>query len=342
MFSDGAYLAMLFSRGVATGLWHYTAEGMWYYEGYGNPLWTDTKKFNINTRADHALIATYFHSGVHAWIPYSMIGALLAILHCCRGFPPSMRRTLYPITGEMCYGIAGDLYSVFGICTSFGLGALQINQRLMCLDHDTYRRVDYIPDGNTGITFCKEVQIVIILGITILATMRVVAGLKSGIAVLAQIAFGTSVLILGSMILLNDTWYILNADTSVFGYYLQYLPKISVSLVMALDTVWNNNDYTELGRYLTQCFRAGPCYRYQCNDLAISATEKGQQWKKAPQLFVHMQDSSLQLDAINYNTAISTCEKGEQWEKDSAPLGPHARLEIAAGCHYLQCRSQCL
>ena len=205
---------------------------MWYYKGYGNSRWTSSKMFYINTRAEHALMATYFHWGIHAWLPHSMIGALLAILHYHRGSPLSMRWTLYPITEEMCYGIVGDLCSVFGVCTSLGLGALQFYQTLVLLDCDTYRGVDYIPDGNTGITFCKEVQIVIILRVTILATMSAVAGLKSGIAVLAQIAFGMSVLILGSMILLDDTRYIQNANTSAFGYYLQYLPKISVNTVL--------------------------------------------------------------------------------------------------------------
>lgn len=44
---------------------------------------------------------------------------------------------------------------------------------------------------------------------------------------LAQVAFALSLLILGSVYLLDNTWYILNANTSALGYYLWYLPKIS-------------------------------------------------------------------------------------------------------------------
>merc|ERR1719160_1935778 len=82
-FSDATYFAMLFSCGVATGLWYFTAEGMWHYEGYGSPTWTDKYMWNQNTRAEHALMVTYFHWGLHGWIPYVVIGTLLA-LFCYR------------------------------------------------------------------------------------------------------------------------------------------------------------------------------------------------------------------------------------------------------------------
>jgi len=233
-FSDGTWFAMLFSCGVATGLWYYTAEGMWHYEGYNTARWMDTDMFNMNTRAEHALMATYFHWGLHGWIPYCCIGALVGILHYRRGYPLSMRWTLYPLIGEMCYGIVGDfveilsiLCTIFGVCTSLGLGAMQINKGLVRLDRGTYRGVDDVPDGNTGIEFCKEAQIAVIAGVTVLATGSVVLGLKRGIAVLAQVAFALSLFILGCVYLLDNTWYVLNANTSALGYYLWYLPKIS-------------------------------------------------------------------------------------------------------------------
>merc|ERR1712032_974635 len=103
-------------------------------------------------------MVTFFHWGVHGWIPYVVVGALIAILSYRRGFPMSMRFTLYPLIGEMCYGFLGDmvevlsiLCTVFGVCTSLGLGAMQINKGLVRLDHDTYRGRDYIPEGRLGI-----------------------------------------------------------------------------------------------------------------------------------------------------------------------------------------------
>mmetsp|Transcript_119171 Transcript_119171/g.299677 ORF Transcript_119171/g.299677 Transcript_119171/m.299677 type:complete len:777 (+) Transcript_119171:95-2425(+) len=244
-FSDGAYFAMLFSCGVATGLWYFSAEAMWHYEGYGTPRWMDEKMFNMNTRAEHAVMVTFFHWGLHGWIPYTVVGALIAILSYRRGFPMSMRFTMYPLIGEMVYGILGDmieilsiLCTIFGVCTSLGLGAMQINKGMVRLDRGTYLGKDYIGctgsegpgdacEGNTGMSEDKGVQICIIIGITLLATASVVMGLKKGIQVLSFVAFGLSVFILISILFMDHTWYILNVLTSSFGYYLWYLPKIS-------------------------------------------------------------------------------------------------------------------
>lgn len=241
-FSNAAYFAMLFSCGVATGLWYFSAEAMWHYEGYGTPRWMDTQMFNMNTRAEHAVMVTFFHWGLHGWIPYTVVGALLAILTYRRGFPMSMRFTLYPLIGEMAYGFLGDmievlsiLCTVFGVCTSLGLGAMQINKGLVRLDRGTYLGKDYngcigdeqICEGNIGLEENTMVQIIIIIVITLLATASVVAGLKRGIQVLSLIAFGLSLFILLSILFMDETWYIMNVLTSAFGYYLWYLPKIS-------------------------------------------------------------------------------------------------------------------
>jgi choline-glycine betaine transporter len=233
-FSDLTWFAMIFSCGVATGMWYYTAEGMWHYEGYGSPRWMDMQMFNMNTRAEHALMITYFHYGLHGWIPYVTIGALIAVGTYRRGWPMSMRWTLYPLIGEMCYGIVGDcveilsiLCTVFGVCTSLGLGAMQINKGLLRLDKQTYRGVHAKPDGIIGIEEDQSTQTWIILAVTILATGSVILGLKRGIKMLANVAFGMSFFVLLSVLFLDDPWYILNANTSAFGYLIWYLPKVS-------------------------------------------------------------------------------------------------------------------
>merc|ERR1712178_83460 len=181
-----------------------------------------------------AMTITHFHWGLHGWIPYCNIGAIAALLHYRRNFPLSMRWTLYPLIGDMCYGILGDcveilsiLCTIFGVCTSLGLGAMQINKGLVRLDRDTYRGQDFIPDGNLGMEEKRTVQVAIIAVITFLATMSLVLGLKRGIKWLANIAFALSFFILISVVFLDETWYIFNANTSAIGYYLWYLPKIS-------------------------------------------------------------------------------------------------------------------
>ena len=45
-FSGATFFAMVFSRGMATGLWLYTAEAMWHYEGMSSPQWMDEQMVN--------------------------------------------------------------------------------------------------------------------------------------------------------------------------------------------------------------------------------------------------------------------------------------------------------
>lgn len=241
-FNDVTYFAMIFACGMATGLWFFTAEAMWHYEGYDNPRWMDEQMMNQNTRAEHSLVVTFFHWGIHGWIAFVVIAAQIAMMSYRRGFPMCVRFTLYPIFGEMVYGLLGDcvevlsiLCTVFGVCTSLGLGAMQINKGLVRLDRGTHRGQDYFGcepgqitcKGNTGMEVGTGSQIVIVVCLTSLATISVVLGLKRGLKVLSQAAFFSGTWILLCILFMDETWYILNALTSAIGYYMWYLPKLS-------------------------------------------------------------------------------------------------------------------
>lgn len=139
-FGDMTWFSMLFAAGVATGLWYYSvAEPMWHYKGWGGARWTvgDAITGNENEDAIFALVVTYFHWGLHGWIPYTTIGSVLALLTYRRGFPMTIRYAFWPLIGEKVYGWIGDvidvlsiLTTIMGVCTSLGLGAMQINYGL--------------------------------------------------------------------------------------------------------------------------------------------------------------------------------------------------------------------
>mmetsp|Transcript_66929 Transcript_66929/g.145428 ORF Transcript_66929/g.145428 Transcript_66929/m.145428 type:complete len:762 (+) Transcript_66929:95-2380(+) len=241
-FSDLTYFAMLFSCGIATGLWYYSAESMWHYEGYGTPRWTDKYMWNDNTRAEQAIMQTWFHWGLHGWIAYVLVGILIGFMTYRRGFPMSMRFTLYPIIGELVYGPLGDvievlsiLCTVFGICTDLGLGAVQINKAFVRLDKGTYQgRSIFGCDesganctGRLGLEVNQTTECILIVIITACAICSVVMGLKKGIAFLSQLAVVLSIFIVLSILFLDETWFILNTLTSALGYYIWMLPKIS-------------------------------------------------------------------------------------------------------------------
>ncbi|KAH8045763.1 BCCT, betaine/carnitine/choline family transporter [Aureococcus anophagefferens] len=176
-FSRVQWFAMLYCCGVAVGLFYYgVAEPMWHFHGggrrpaarrrsrrrrehdetsrpsrsvgWGGARWMDAD-MNDNEKANHALMVTYFHWGFHGWVPYVVIGALMSIMSYRRGLPLTMRSCFYPLWGKAIEGWRGDVVDVlsivctlFGVCTSLGLGVRQLNKGLVRLDRGTYAGED--------------------------------------------------------------------------------------------------------------------------------------------------------------------------------------------------------
>merc|ERR1719443_662781 len=223
-----------------------------------NDDWTlRSGHMNDADRANYALMQAYFHWGIHGWIPYVLIGSLMGLLSYRRGLPMTMRTCFYPLWGKQIEGWRGDVVDVlsimctlFGVCTSLGLGVRQLNRGLIRLDRGTFMGVDYYGSeytsdaddrmrktacgnadlcrrGKTEIDFNVKTQCWIVAFVTLLATCSVAVGLKRGIAVLSYVAFAMGMLLVTSVLFMDDTMYILDATTTSFGYYLWYLPKIA-------------------------------------------------------------------------------------------------------------------
>jgi len=257
-YTFATWFSMLFSAGVAIGLFYYSvAEPVWHYKGWGGARWVHGVKGygNDNEDATHALVVSWYHWGVHGWIPYTTMGAVLAIMTYRRGFPMTIRYVFWPLIGERCYGWMGDcvdilsiMTTIFGVCTSLGLGAMQINQGMQRLNHGFYRGTNYaIPNeekystpscGGTGqvcgegkesygVQVNVETQIVIIIIITVLATASVVSGLNRGIVNLSRVNFALGMSLLLMVLFLGETYFCLDSIVQAFGYYLWYILKIS-------------------------------------------------------------------------------------------------------------------
>ena len=134
------------------------------------------------------------------------------------GLPMTIRSTFYPILGDYCWGWMGDLIdaislvmTVAGVCTSLGLGAIQMVaglQRLGWVDPD---REDL-----------QMVYVALICIITLCATASVVSGLAVGIKILANIAFGLGCFILFLCFAMEKSRYILDLLFQTTGVYLQW------------------------------------------------------------------------------------------------------------------------
>jgi len=276
-FSKLQWFGMMYTCGVAVGLFFYgVSEPISYYnsdrrvpvdrrldahpgvaDGATDDWSIRSANMNDSERANYALMVSYFHWGIHGWIPYVLIGALVALLSYRRGLPMTMRTCFYPLWGKGIEGWRCDVVDVlsimctlFGVCTSLGLGVRQLNTGLVRMDRGTYMGKDYYGDlwqetdarrsaacdgrevgecrnGKIGIEYNVKTQCWIVFFVTLMATCSVALGLKRGIAVLSYIAFGMGMLLVTSVLFMDDTMYILDATTTSFGYYLWYLPKIA-------------------------------------------------------------------------------------------------------------------
>mmetsp|Transcript_31451 Transcript_31451/g.93412 ORF Transcript_31451/g.93412 Transcript_31451/m.93412 type:complete len:897 (-) Transcript_31451:24-2714(-) len=257
-YSLATWFSMLFSAGVAVGLFYYSvAEPLWHYKGWGGARWTAGVKGYGNNNEDsiHAIMITYFHWGLHGWIPYTTMGAVLGLMTYRRGFPMTIRYCFWPLIGEKCYGWMGDaidilsiMTTIFGVCTSLGLGAMQLNAGLQRINHGFYQGVNYaIPNedkyatptcggaGNVcaagmeayGIQTNVPTQIIIIFFITCIATCSVITGLNRGIVNLSRVTFSIGMFLLLTVLFLGETYFALDVTVQSFGYYIWYLVKIS-------------------------------------------------------------------------------------------------------------------
>ncbi|KAJ7373553.1 hypothetical protein OS493_011155 [Desmophyllum pertusum] len=218
-FNDATYFTMLFAAGIGIGLFYFgVAEPIWHLEPghYGNRYYA---RYSDNQRAQDAMNVTFFHWGIHGWIVYVLVGLLLGFLSYRKGLPMTMRSCFYPLLGDRIYGWMGDFIDIlsivcnmFGVCTSLGLGVIQLNAG--------FKRL------NRNIEFSTTNQIITIWGVTVLATGSVISGLKLGIRRLSEICFSIGMVLMLIVLFYDDTWYLLNLYVQSIGYYLQYVVQI--------------------------------------------------------------------------------------------------------------------
>ena len=131
----------------------------------------------------------------------------------------TVRSCFYPLIGDKIYGWMGDavdIFSVvctmFGVCTSLGVGVMQMN--------GGFKRL------NPSIDYSVKNQIIIIWAVTACATASVVSGLKIGIRRLSEICFSLGMFIMMIGIFADNTWHALNVYVQSIGYYIQWIIQI--------------------------------------------------------------------------------------------------------------------
>ncbi|WP_418282399.1 BCCT family transporter [Halorubrum sp. DTA98] len=214
-FSDVSWIAMLFSAGMGIGLMFFgVAEPVWHF--FDPHLGAEG---GTEGAGEVAMAVSLFHWGFHPWAIYALVALGLAFFSYNRGLPLTFRSVFYPVLGDRIYGWPGhviDIFTVFatlfGLVTSLGLGALQINAGLTFLGES----VGVFPTVPNSVW----VAVGIIGVVTLLATISVYLGLDKGIRRLSNLNLTLMMVLLGSVFLLGPTLFILGVLPQGVGAYL--------------------------------------------------------------------------------------------------------------------------
>jgi glycine betaine transporter len=215
-YSTFSWFAMLFSAGMGIGLVFYgVAEPISHY--YQPPV-GDGKTAEA---ARLSMQYTSFHWGLHPWGIYALIALALAYFKFRKEAPGTISATFYPLLGERgVNGWVGKLIdviavfaTVFGVATSLGLGAVQIDGGLHYLNNN-------IPNG-------VGTQFIIIVVVTCLFMLSAVSGIGRGIKWLSNANVAVAIILMLFVLVVGPTGFIMKNFTSTLGNYLQNLPKMS-------------------------------------------------------------------------------------------------------------------
>lgn len=223
------WLAMLFAAGMGIGLLFWgVGEPMTHFassvaEDAGTPgSWAPLGGMpgDVEAAARLGLAATLYHWGLQAWAIYAVVGLALALFAFNKGLPLAIRSAFHPIFGDAVWGWVGHvidtlavLATLFGLATSLGLGAEQINAGLFYL---------------YGVPVSDTAKIVLIAAITAVALVSVLRGLDGGVKVASEINMWLAFALLIAIFILGPTLGLIARVADSVVAYFQYLPALSM------------------------------------------------------------------------------------------------------------------
>ncbi|MDD7910915.1 BCCT family transporter [Pseudovibrio exalbescens] len=216
-YSYGSWFSMLFSAGMGIGL---------VFFGVGEPVMhflapPDVSPETIEA-AREALKITMFHWGLHAWAIYAVVALSLAYFTYRHQLPLLPRSALYPLIGERIYGPIGHAVDTFavigtliGVATSLGYGSMQVNAGLNYL---------------FGVPVSTNIQILLIVVISLMATASVFSGLDRGVKKLSELNLMLAFSLLVLILIVGPTVTLLQTLVQNAGSYLSDLVNKTFNL----------------------------------------------------------------------------------------------------------------
>jgi len=226
-FSFQSWLAMIFSGGMGVGLVFWgVAEPMMHFNapprGTGLPRTAEA--------AQTGMLFAFFHWGLHQWATFALVGLALAYVRFRHESHGLISETFRPLLGTRVdggWGKAIDVLTVvstvFGVATTLGLGALQINSGVSQL---------------TGIPYGFAAQLVILALIGTLFTLSAMTPLDRGVKLLSNANMLLAAALLGAVLFFGPTSFILGIFTQTLGEYLGNVIQMSLVTSPYSDGAW--------------------------------------------------------------------------------------------------------
>ncbi len=225
-FSLWAWFAMLFSAGIGNGLVLFSIADP--VRDFLNPPRLAGE--NPALIAQEAINFSFLHHGIHGWAIYSVVGLALAYFTFNRKMPLTLRSIFYPVLGNRIYGWMGDVIDVmavittlFGLATTIGFGVGQINSG--------FTHVFGIPSS-------LFYQILIIVGVTLAATLSAFSGVNKGVQMLSKLNVRVASAIFILVVVLGPTTFIFKSYIQNLGSYLTNFIDMSTWTESLQGTNW--------------------------------------------------------------------------------------------------------
>ncbi len=209
------WLAMLFAAGMGIGLMYFgVAEPL---SHYANPL---TPGMSESDTIKEASLYAFYHWGIHAWGIYAIIGLALTYFGFRYKLPLSVRSGFYPLLKNRINGPIGHAIdsvalcsTVFGVCTTLGYGAMQMNAGLFSLN--------WVGEND----FTSNAIIIVV--VTALAVMSAMSGVGNGVRRLSEVNLVVAVLLMLFVLVTGPTLFVLSGYVENVGNYFSKLVSLS-------------------------------------------------------------------------------------------------------------------
>ncbi|GAA0970754.1 Betaine/ectoine transporter LcoP [Nocardioides aquaticus] len=234
-FSTFSWVSMLFAAGIGIGVLFFGPSEPLTYFVSPPPLTNDPE----STAAMHrAMAQTYFHWGFHAWAMYALVGGAVAYAAYRRGRAMLMSSIFRGLFGARhADGLAGKLVDVFaiiatlfGTAAALGIAAMQIGTGVGIV---------------SGVELTNVMVVGLLLVLTVGFVISAVTGVARGIRYLSSLNIVLTVAIVGLLLVLGPTLFLLNfLPSALLEYVGSMFDMMGRSLSWGEETVEFQSSWT--------------------------------------------------------------------------------------------------